>query len=375
MAETLKQHFGPAVVHRLAREMRAAWTAFDVKAFTVAALDGFEALELMPRGLHLARVLRRYLPADPGEAIDLIVRSTSAREPSAVERGPMASFFYLPHVTFVSEHGLDCFEASMAAQHALTQRFTAEFSIRAFLERHPAATLGRLREWADDPNVHVRRLVSEGTRPRLPWARRLRHFQEDPRPVLALLERLKDDPEEYVRRSVANNLNDIGKDHPDVLLHLARRWWKAAPEPRRQLVRHALRSLVKAGHPEALALLGYGNEAPVRVRRVVITPARVPIGGKVSVVVDLLNRARRPTPVLVDLRVHFVKARGTGLKVFKLGVRRLAASEGVILRKTLSLARLTTRQPYPGRHRLELQINGRVRPAGEFIVTRVSSRP
>lgn len=373
MAQPLKAHFGPAVVHRLARELRMTWPQFDAGAFTRDALDGFEALELMPRGIHLARVLRRHLPPDLEAAIDIIVRSARVLSDSSTGGG-MAAFFYLPHVAFVGEFGLEAFEASMRAQHELTQKFTAEFSIRAFLAHDEAATLERLAIWASDPSAHVRRLVSEGTRPRLPWAGRLRRFQRDPRPVLALLERLKDDPDEYVRRSVANNLNDIGKDHPDVLLRVARRWWRGAPEPRRRLIRHALRSLVKAGDPRALAVVGYGHAAPVRIRSVRIRPTRVAIGGKVVVQVEVENPGTRPADVLIDLRVHFVKARGTKLKVFKLGTRRIEPGERVTLRKTLSLAHLTTRTPYPGRHRIELQVNGRVRPAGEFVVTRVSSR-
>ena len=136
----------------------------------------------------------------------------------------MDVFIYLPHVFFVAKFGVGHFEASMRAQYELTQRFTAEYSIRGFLERYPERTLARLREWAGDANAHVRRLVSEGTRPRLPWAPRLRAFQDDPQPVLELLELLKDDPELYVRRSVANNLNDIGKDNPTALIDTCRHW-------------------------------------------------------------------------------------------------------------------------------------------------------
>ena len=170
----------------------------------------------------------------------------------------MAAFLYMPHLFFVARHGLDHFEDSMRAQYALTQRFTAEYSIRAFLEKHPEATLARLREWAADPSQHVRRLVSEGTRPRLPWAPRLRAFQKDPRPVLELLELLKDDPELYVRRSVANNLNDIGKDHPALLTAVAKRWLRGATPERRWIVDHALRSAVKRADAGALGALGYG---------------------------------------------------------------------------------------------------------------------
>lgn len=369
MAEPLKHHFGPPVVRELARQIAAVWPAFRARAFVADALDGFEALELMPRGVHLARVLRRHLPDDVTEAFDILLRSTGEPRARREQDGPMASFFFLPHVNFVALFGLDHFEAAMRAQHSLTQRFTAEFSIRPFLERHESATLARLAEWTADPSEHVRRLVSEGTRPRLPWAGRLRRFQADPAQVLALLERLKDDPSEYVRRSVANNLNDIGKDHPDVLVRVARRWLADAGDERRALVRHALRSLVKAGHPGALRVLGYGHEAVVDCRDVTFAPKRVANGGKVTITFSVVNRASRRQRVLVDLRVHFVKATGrTTPKVFKLKAADLAPGEHAAIRKTISLAAMTTRTHYAGRHVVDVLVNGRVTPLGAFTV-------
>ncbi len=279
----------------------------------------------------------------------------------------MAPFLYLPHVFYVAQYGLDHFEVSMHAQYELTQRFSAEFSIRSFLERYPEETLARLEVWARDPSPHVRRLVSEGTRPRLPWAPRLRRFQEDPRPVLHLLELLKDDPELYVRRSVANNLNDIGKDHPDVLVETARRWLEDASEERQWLVRHALRSAVKRAEPGALDVLGYGSDAAVKIGNVRLTPKRPVTGGSVNVAFEITNAASRHQRVLVDLRVHFVKANGSASpKVFKLSTLDLAPGETAALKKTITLENLTTRKHYPGTHRVEVVINGRTHPLARF---------
>jgi 3-methyladenine DNA glycosylase AlkC len=272
----------------------------------------------------------------------------------------------MPHLMFVAKHGLDHFEDSMRAQHALTQLFTAEFSIRAFLERHPEKTLERLHRWTSDPSHHVRRLVSEGTRPRLPWAPRLRGFQRDPRPVIELLERLKDDPELYVRRSVANNLNDIGKDHPELLTRVARRWLRGASAERRWIVRHALRSAVKRAEAGALAVLGYGDEAVVTLRNVEIAPTSPRIGGHVRIGFEIVNRSRRPQRVLVDLVVHFVKARGTKAKTFKLRAVELAPGSGSKFAKRVGLGQLTTRKHYPGLHRVEALFNGKAQRLGEF---------
>jgi 3-methyladenine DNA glycosylase AlkC len=282
----------------------------------------------------------------------------------------MSAFLYMPHMFFVSQHGLEHFEESMRAQHALTQLFTAEFSIRAYLEKHPERTLALLREWARDPSEHVRRLVSEGTRPRLPWAPRLRAFQKDPRPVLELLELLKDDPASYVRRSVANNLNDIGKDHPAMLVATAKRWLKNATPERRWIVNHALRSAIKRADAGALGALGYGGRADVSVRGAKIVPARAQIGGSVQVSFVLGNRLARRQRVMADLVVHFVKARGTGAKTFKLRAVDLPARGSIALGKKIALKQLTTRKHYPGVHRVEALLNGRRVRLGQFALRR-----
>jgi 3-methyladenine DNA glycosylase AlkC len=306
------------------------------------------------------------MPDEYERAVQILIASLGPKLTRTGSLG-MAPFLYLPHVLYVGEQGLNHFEPSMTAQYELTQRFTAEFSIRPFLEHHPDATLQRLARWASDDSVHVRRLVSEGTRPRLPWAPRLRRFQHDPQPVLELLELLKDDPEPYVRRSVANNLNDIGKDHPDVLLQVARRWLKGATAEREQLVRHALRSAIKRADVGALAALGYAAPEGIVISRSRIVPGRPAVGGSVTIVVEVRNTGRQARRALIDLRVHFVKANGkSNPKVFKLKVVELAAQQSVEVAKAVSLAHLTTRKHYPGLHRVDAVINGVVQPLGQF---------
>lgn len=369
MAEPLKNRYGPEIPRRIAAMIGAVFPGFARAAFIHDALDGYAALNLMQRGKKIAQALRRHLPADYPRAVRILL-AAAGRPLEKTQGHGMGPFLYLPHVCFVAEYGLDHFEPSMRAQYELTQRFTAEFSIRPFLERYPEKTLALLRKWARDPSPHVRRLVSEGTRPRLPWAPRVRAFQKDPRPVLGLLELLKDDPEVYVRRSVANNLNDIGKDHPELLVKTAKRWLKGAPEPRRRLIRHALRSAVKRCVPGALEALGFGARATVSQVRSSIAPRRAAIGGKLTIACELLNKSRREQRVLADLRIHYVKAGGkTSPKVFKLKSFTLLPGERARLVKTVSLADMTTRRHYPGRHEVELILNGRARALGSFNLT------
>lgn len=241
---------------------------FDGDAFRRTAFDGLAPLAIMDRGQHLAQALRRHLPEVYEQAVEVLLKSLTP--PLATSDKPgLAVFFYLPHVSFVANYGLeahenggrDPFEVSMRAQYELTRRFTAEFSIRPFLVRWPERTLTRLTEWTSDADAQVRRLCSEGTRPRLPWAMRLKSFVEDPRPALPILEALKDDPDEYVRRSVANHVGDIAKDHPRLAFELCERWAHGASEERKWLIRHAVRHPAKKGVKEALRLRDLARSA------------------------------------------------------------------------------------------------------------------
>ncbi len=366
MAEPLKNSYGPDIPKRIAAMIEAVHPSFPSSEFVANSLDGYDDLELTPRARQISTALAQHLPPDPAEAIGILVESLGPK----IERlEGMEPFIYLPHVLFVAEYGLDCPEESFQAQYELTQRFTAEFSIRAFIERHPELSMARLGQWATDPSVHVRRLVSEGTRPRLPWAARLRRFQKDPTPVITLLEILKDDPEEYVRRSVANNLNDIAKDHPDLVVQVCREWSTAATPQRQRLIRHGLRTLIKQGHPGALALLGYAPGSPVTVTGLSVTPARARIGDKIRIEAGIHNGTNTPQPVLADLRVHFVKANGSSSpKVFKGTTFELTPAEDGTVSKSVSLAQHSTRTHHPGQHLVELLLNGEVRAEAWFTL-------
>lgn len=258
---TLKTLLGDEAVECLAHNLRVALPEFQRAAFRRTALAGLEPLAILQRGVHLARAMRAHLPPVYAEAVDVILRSLTPPNTATKDLG-LAVFFYLPHVYFISTYGLDPennggrdpFAVSMRAQYELTRRFSAEFSIRAFLIRWPERTLAQLLEWTRDSDPHVRRLCSEGSRPRLPWAQRIPGFVKDPRPVLPILEALKDDPELYVRRSVANHVGDIAKDHPALALEICERWLAGASEERRWVIRHALRHPAKKGNRAALRL-------------------------------------------------------------------------------------------------------------------------
>ncbi|MCI0354537.1 MAG: DNA alkylation repair protein [Acidobacteria bacterium] len=367
-ARKLKNLFDANLVHEVASDLSRADPDFDAAGFVESGLDGLDRLELTARAWHLAEALQKYLPQPFSRAADVLVASLGPELPRTDEFG-LSPLRYMPHVFFVQKYGLDDFEAAMRVQYELTKRFSAESSIRVFLARYPGNTYARLLEWARDENVHVRRLVSEGTRPRLPWAPRLRAFQEDARPVIALLELLKDDPERYVQRSVANNLNDIGKDHPDLAVEVCRRWSTDASPGREWIVRHALRSLVKKAHRGALETLGVGGKPNVRVTGVRLVPPSVKLGGELRFSFEIASSGKRVQELLINYAVHFVKANGaTRPKVFKLRKIVLSPSARVELGSTVSFENMTTRRHYPGRHRIDVLINGVAHPLAEFEV-------
>ncbi|MBF6651192.1 DNA alkylation repair protein [Methylobacter sp. BlB1] len=257
----LKHLLDAEAVHCLARNISFVYPQFDSAGFYGAAMASLERLELLERGKKLAQALHQFLPQTYSSAVEILLASLTPPLESTDNNG-LAVFFYLPHVCFVAEYGLDpgtcneddTFDVSIRAQYELTRRFSAEFSIRHFLIRHQERTLKKVHEWLTDPCPHVRRLCSEGTRPRLPWAIRIPSFISNPEPILPILEALKDDPSLYVRRSVANNLGDIAKDHPDLAFGICERWLIGASKERKWLIRHALRHPAKKGHPDALQL-------------------------------------------------------------------------------------------------------------------------
>lgn len=375
MADPLKTFFSPALVRRLAADLVAAHAPFPAAAFTRDATRGLDALELLDRGRHIASAMARHLPGDYPDAIDIVVRSLGPVHATDELLGlGMAPFFYLPHTLFIATHGLAHYDLSMRAQVEVTKRFSAEASVRPYIASDPERAWSYFRRWAADRDAHVRRLVSEGTRLRLPWAPRVPWLEQHPQRIVELLELLKDDPSTMVRRSVANNLNDLGRVHPALLLATATAWHRDATPERLALLEHALRGAVKRGDAKVLRLLGYGAAPRVKVTATTFTPRRVAIGGKVSIAVTLASATTRTQDLLVDMVVHFVKARGvTSPKVFKLGRYTLAPRQSLELSRSVSLAIHTTRVPHPGRHPVSLLVNGLELPLGAFTV--VPGRP
>lgn len=359
MPQPMKDGLDRRAIARIAGAFERAEPGFDGAGFRRACGRGLDGLELKARVNHIATALRAHLPAHYPAALTVILRAAADWPPAAAD-DPFAVFAAWPMIDFVGLYGLDHPELSLAALMQLTPLFSAEFAIRPFLVRHSALTLATLAGWTGDPDADVRRLVSEGTRPRLPWGLRLKAFQADPRPTLALIETLKDDPAESVRRSVANHLNDVAKDHPDTVVAVCERWQTGASDQRRWIIRHATRSLIKAGHPGTLALLGFDGAPRVKVEALRLDPQTLAVGDTLALSFRVVSTATRPQRLVVDYIVHHRGANGAlRPKVFKLKTLELAAGVNLALTKRHSFKPITTRRYYPGSQALEVVINGR----------------
>lgn len=361
--------YSPERVRWLADRLAAHGPDFPRDRFVALAADGLEDLTMNRRIDQIADALEQTLPADFPTAVAL-VREAVRPEHFQTEPGSTnwTGFITVPVNAWVVRCGGEHLDLALDALHQLTRCLSAENHLRELIEVDPEHTLATLERWTADPDVHVRRLVSEGTRPRLPMTGRIQRFVDDPSPAIALLDRLRDDPELYVRRSVANHVNDISKDHPELALDTLERWAAAPSEHTDWLVRHALRTLLKAGHPRAFALLGYAPEPAVDAAVEVLTDP-VPTGGELRFQATLRSTADRPQRLVLDYVVHFVKANGKPRpKVFKWTERTLEPGESLTLERAQHFRPTSGRTVYPGPHAVGLQINGVAHPTVGFDV-------
>ncbi|SIO84543.1 DNA alkylation repair protein [Nocardiopsis sp. JB363] len=364
---SLKKHFDGAAARMLGESIRAVRPEFDVESYAAEVDRRVGPLELKDRVLVMAQGLRDRLPEHYPEAAAVLV--ASLKDPLVEGDGMFNEGFHLMAVArFVEEYGLDHPDSSLPALVEITKRHTGEFAVRPFVQRHYEPTMALIRACAVDPDPNVRRFASEGIRPRLPWARRLPEFVADPLPVLEVLETLRSDPSKYVRTSVANNLNDIAREHPDLVLDLAERWTRESPTPETAwTVRHALRTLVKEGDQRALALLGATGGEHVLVHGPTLSPGVLDLGGTLRIRVELENTDTRPHTVVIDYVVHHVRADGSrGRKVFKWTRVELCSGERRALEKKHPVRPISTRTYHSGEHLVEVQVNGLVKASAAF---------
>ncbi|MCP4674417.1 MAG: DNA alkylation repair protein [Deltaproteobacteria bacterium] len=345
----------------MAERIGLAFSRFDSAAFVEAVMgNGYASLELKDRIKRIAEGLHEYLPSNYEKTLAILKKV--APDVSDFENWCLT--------TYVELYGLESFEASMDALENLTRHGTGEFAIRPFVIRYTDRVLPIMHRWAEDNNEHVRRLAAEGSRPRGVWVAHVAEFKKNPRPVIEILDKLKADPSLYVRKAVANNLNDISKDNPEVAIKTARRWQKNGQKTTAWIIKHGCRSLIKQGHPDVFGLLGFTEKPKVEVGKLRTSRKKVKIGDSFEILAEINSLAKTEQRLAIDYRVHYRKANGKlAPKVFKLAERTLAAGETVSLSTSHSFRTMTTRKHYPGGHEIELVINGRTCDRVAFHLT------
>ncbi|WP_395746464.1 DNA alkylation repair protein [Prosthecobacter sp.] len=344
----LKEWFDAARYRAIAKELSDIAPKFRSDDFMQSALDGLEGRSLMQRVHQCAVAVNAALPGTYQQKV-------RALQKLAPRIGHEFVTIFLGD--FVATFGLEDFDFSMEALRFFTVFGSAEFAVRPFIMADQKRALKTMHEWTADPDEKVRRLASEGSRPRLPWGMRLQALVRDPAPTAVILEALKDDDSLFVRRSVANHLNDITKDHHDYVLQRLGSW-DLERENLRWIAKHACRTLIKRGHPQALKLFGFGKKAEVS-SKLTASPARLKLGERLTLTAALTSTSNKTQRLAIDYVVHYVKASGgSAEKVFKWTEIDLPARAEIELIKSQVVKDFTTRKHYAGRHRVELQING-----------------
>ncbi len=346
-----KDRYNPTSIAAMAEVIRAVNPRFDSERFVRSVVSGdFPRMEFKDRGRAIARALAEHLPKDFGAAIDVLIKAAPG----------LGGFENWAAITFVELFGLDHFDDSIRGMHALTRFSSAESAIRPFINRYLDRMLPVLHRWALDPDDHVRRLAAEGSRPRGVWIAHIDAFKKDPAPVLELLEKLKADKSKYVRIAVANNLNDISKDHPTLVIDTALRWKGDGNKDTDWIIRHACRSLIKRGDPRVFPIFGFTANPKVTVTGLKRPRGGVRIGDFAELAFTLSSQGSRKQKLAIDYRVHYARASGKlSSKVFKLTEKTIAPGESLALRVRQSFADVSIRKHVAGLHRLEIIVNGK----------------
>ncbi len=364
------QLFNRQKVSLLSDELHEAFPLFQKIKFVLEIVEKFPELELKARIAWMTKCLKKYLPNEYREAVAIILKALPKPNNPNLSDDDFGDFIYAPYADFVAQYGCtkENLAFSLKALREMTTRFSAEDAIRYFINAFPKETMKELQIWSKDAHYHVRRLCSEGTRPKLPWSQKINIPITDPLPIL---ENLFSDRTRFVTRSVANHINDISKIEPDVAIDKLAKWKKSEkqkPEEMEYIIRHSLRTLVKQGNPRALNLLGIHHKPKVQISRFKV-PAKVVINTNLEF--SFLIKAEEDTTIVADYILYFRNKSGksNSKKVFKL--KKFPLNEGrslTLSKKHLLRQFMTTRTIYPGKHQIAIQINGNVLVKKSFEV-------
>ena len=366
MAEPFKNMYNEQFFDRFTKDLKLVIKDFDACGFVSQIMDDeWENRELKQRTSHITAILKEFLPADYKEAIAKILELLEYVESTQpdfskiddTKFGLMLEYGWILD-NYVEQYGLDDYETSIKAIEKITQFTSCEFAVRPFIVKYPDKMMKQMLAWSKHKHWGVRRLASEGCRPRLPWAMALPNLKENPAPIIPILENLKNDPARFVRLSVANNLNDIAKDNPETVIELARRW-QGESEEVDWVIKHGCRTLLKQGNSEVMELFGFDSIKNISVENFQISTPEVKIGNSLEFGFNLLNNNNKKIKIRLEYGIYYQKANGTlAKKVHKISEKEYAENSTTQITRKHSFRLVTTRKFHIGLHQVAVIING-----------------
>jgi len=365
----MKSGLAQPAIKRISKALSKTLPNFDNETFESSCLAKLETLELKERVTHIINVLHQHLPSDFIQTANLLTKIPAIWDFGDPDDA-LKSFAAWPLIDYFSEHGLEHPETSLNALKQLTHLFSAEFAIRPFIVKYPDYCHEQFLHWITDESEHVRRLVSEGTRPKLPWGIQLKSFVKHPEVNIPLLDALKADTSLYVRRSVANHLNDITKDHPNLVINTCKEWKELKNKDVNWVIKHATRTLVKAGNTDVFPLLGFTENPEITLESFKLSTQQLSLGEAITFDFTVKSTSKKKQSMVVDYAIYFVKANGQQqAKVFKLKNITLTPNESLAVNKSFSFKAISTRKYYAGEHKVALLVNGKILSTKTFMVT------
>ena len=364
--EPLKNVYSPTFIDSLTKSLKHVYPSLKQKAFVKAVFNSdWESKELKQRMKHLAYVLQKFLHHDYKLDIQTIIEWVHYLKGDSESQ---QSFQYLFLAEYVEIFGREDLILSLKAIEELTQYTSCEFAIRPFLIKHPEKVMKQMLKWSTHKNASVRRFSSEGARPRLPWGMAIPAFKKDPTLILPILENLKNDVSLYVRKSVANNLNDITKDNPEVVIGLIKKW-KGKSEHTDWIIKHGSRTLLKKAHAEVLGLFDLHTAVRCSVLNLTLNKKHTTLGDDISFSFELETDPKKESKLRIEYAVYYAKASGkTSRKLFKITEKMYTKASNVVISKRISFKDLSTRKHYSGMHTIAIVINGTEMEKKEFLV-------
>jgi 3-methyladenine DNA glycosylase AlkC len=365
--EPLKNIYNDHFFNSMIKVVAAIVPGFKKKEFIAAIHEGeWQQLELKQRIRHISTTLGKFLPGDYREQVNTICAMIKYLQHQPVKQN---SFPWLILPDFIEVYGLEDIKTSLRAMEIITAYISCEFAVRPFLLEDPKTVMKKMMEWSKNANENVRRFSSEGCRPRLPWGKAIPSFKKDPSPIIPLLENLMDDPSEFVRKSVANNINDIAKDHPDIVLRIIKKW-KGNSKNTDWILRHGARTLLRKADPDIYQQFGLSGTHDCELSKFRLAKKSIPLGQTLELEFSLNNKAKVKQLFRVELGIYYMKSGGkTARKLFKITENTFEPSRTYSFQRSINFTDLTTRKHYAGKHGVSIVVNGNELQTKHFNVT------